>query len=230
MRRHVTAMLVTAAALTTVIVPPPAHAQLKNPSDWTWRLDTPATLVSTLDVPDQSWLFVMMPPGWHVTTGPGALLFPTDLRSVEGNFSLEAQVFLFPGKSAEEYGVFIGGSAADAQAPAEYTAFVLRRDGQAAVLTRSRDGASTPAAWRPHDAIVVHTGGTDPVKNVLRLDVDPVTVTLSVNGTKVLDVPRASVRSSGLVGFRVGKDLNLHITSLDVTRRYAPQPTRQPKP
>lgn len=58
----------------------------------------------------------MMPPGWHVTTGPGALLFPTDLRSVEGNDSLEAQVFLFPGKSAEEYSVFIGGSASDAGA------------------------------------------------------------------------------------------------------------------
>jgi hypothetical protein len=43
-----------------------------------------------------------------------------------------------------------------------------------------------------------------------------------VNGTKVLSVPRAEVPTDGRIGFRVGKDMNLHITTLNVTRKLAP--------
>ena len=98
------------------------------------------------------------------------------------------------------------------------------------MLKRVRDRAETVAAWRPHEAVVAHKGGSDPVKNVIRADVDPATVSLSVNGIKVIDVPRADVGTSGRVGFRIGKDLNLHITSLDVTQRLAPVPIRKQMP
>jgi hypothetical protein len=209
-------------------LPSTAVAQLENPTDWTWRLDTPATLVTSLDVPANAWLFVMMPPGWHVTTGPGALLFPSTLSELGGNFSLESQIFLFPGTAQDEYGVFIGGTGLAGDDPAEYTAFVIRRDGQAAVLARTRAGARTVAAWRSNTAIVPHAGGSDPVKNVLRVDVDPATVSFVVNGAKVLEVPRADIRSAGRVGFRIGPALNLHITSLDVTQRLAPARKQAP--
>ena len=215
------------AAVVTMLAVAHAAAQLKNPSDWAWRLDAPATLVTSLDVPESSWLFVMMPPGWHVTTGPGALLYPSRFPEVIGNFSVETQIFLFPGESLEEYGVYIGGRNIAGQAPADYTAFVLRRDGQAAVLARSGDTPRSLAPWRAHQAVVAHTGGTEPVKNSLRVDVDPVNVTLSVNGAKVLDLPTSGVGTTGSVGFRVGKALNLHITSLDVTQRLAPVPVRR---
>jgi hypothetical protein len=65
------------------------------------------------------------------------------------------------------------------------------------------------------------------VKNVLKVDVDPLNVTLWVNATKVLAVPRAGVRSDGRVGFRIGKDMNLHITTLNVTRKFAPVPVKK---
>jgi hypothetical protein len=48
-----------------------SHAQLRTPSDWRWRTDAPAQLVTGEDVPASAWRFVAMPPGWHVTTGPG---------------------------------------------------------------------------------------------------------------------------------------------------------------
>ena len=40
-------------------------------------------------------------------------------------------------------------------------------------------------------------------------------------------VPRSDVRVDGRIGFRVGKDLNLHITTLNVTRKLAPVPVKK---
>jgi hypothetical protein len=168
-----------------------------------------------------------MPPGWHITTGPGALLYPMSHGEVDGNFSLESEIFLFPGESRDEYGLFLGGRDIDTAGTPDYSAFVLRRDGHAAVLRR-RAGETTPlAAWQRHEAIVTGKADGDPVKNVVRVDVDPVNATLWVNGTKVLAVPRQNLQADGRVGLRVGKDVNLHVTTLNVTRKLAPVPVKQ---
>lgn len=219
------------SVLCVILAAAPVVAQLKTPTDWQWRLDSPASLVTTLDVPERSWLFVRMPPGWHVTTGPGALLFPADAPSLTPNFSLEATIFLFPGESREEFGLFLGGQEIDSQRPPEYTAFVLRRDGQAAVLKRTAASLTPVVNWQAHEAIMPHRGGTtEPVKNVVRVDVDAVAVNLLVNGTSVAKVPRADVRTDGRIGFRIGSGVNLHISSLDVTTRLAPVPAPKKAP
>jgi hypothetical protein len=202
-------------------------AQLRTPADWKWRQDSPAPLAAGAAMEPGAWVFVQMPPGWHVTTGPGVLLYPTAQGEVSGNFSLEAEIFLFPGESAEEYGVFLGGKAIEESATPEYSAFVLRRDGQAAVLRR-RLGQTTPlSAWQRHEAIVAHPGGKESVRNVIRVEVDPLNATMSVNGAKVLAVPRQELEPDGRIGFRVGKDVNLHIASLNVTRKLAPVPVKK---
>jgi hypothetical protein len=167
-----------------------------------------------------------MPPGWHVTTGPGALLYPDSGGDTSGNFSLEAEVFLFPGESQSEYGVFLGGRDVDGNAP-EYTAFVLRRDGQAAVLRRRAGRAAPIADWQRHDAVVPHKGGNDAVKNVVRVDVDPQNATMLVNGTKVVSIARNEIGADGRVGLRVGDAMNLHISTFNVTRRFAPTPVKK---
>ena len=51
-----------------------------------------------------------------------------------------------------------------------------------------------------------------------------------VNGGKVLSIPRSAVRLDGRLGFRVGKDLNLHIATLNVTRKLAPVPAPKANP
>jgi hypothetical protein len=202
-------------------------AQLTTPTDWKWRQDSPAPLAAGLKMEPGSWAFVQMPPGWHVTTGPGVLLYPAADGDIGGNFSLEAEVFLFRGESADEYGVFLGGQDIETSASPDYSAFVLRRDGQAAVLRR-RAGQTTPlAAWQRHEAVVPGKPGDEPVKNVIKIEVDPVAATLWVNGVKVAAVPRADLRADGRVGFRVGKDMNLHISSLNLTRRLAPVPIKK---
>ena len=82
------------------------------------------------------------------------------------------------------------------------------------------------AAWQRHDAILPGNAKGDPVKNVIKVDVDPQNVTLWVNAAKVLAV-RADLRADGRVGFRVGRDMNLHITTLNVTRKFAPVPVKK---
>ena len=53
---------------------------------------------------DSSLFFVAMAPGWHITSGPAALLYDP-VRTAEGEFRLEAEVFLFPGESDSGFGL-----------------------------------------------------------------------------------------------------------------------------
>ena len=56
--------------LAFVVLSPPVQAQdeeLTRPPDWMLRFDRPA--------PDSAIYFVDMPPGWHITTGPAAILY-----------------------------------------------------------------------------------------------------------------------------------------------------------
>jgi hypothetical protein len=208
------------------VLPAAAGKQLSTPSDWKWRQDSPAPLAPGATLTPGSWVFVQMPPGWHITTGPGAILYPSAHGEAEGNFSVETEIHLFPGTSAEEFGVFLGGRDTDGTAP-QYTAFVIRRDGSAAVFERRDGKARAVVDWQRHVAILPHAGGTDTVKNVIRVDVDASSASLTVNGTRVLAMPRQQIVPEGRVGFRIGKDLNLHITTLNVTRKLAPTPVKR---
>ena len=68
-----------------------------------------------------------------------------------------------------------------------------------------------------------HAGcsSTADVKNVLRVEAEASVVTFLVNGQKVADVPRDGGRFDGIVGLRIGENLNLHVTNLDLTHRLA---------
>lgn len=218
--------LVPQVLLAAIVVPVALTAQLKTPTDWKWRQDAPAPLAPGSKMEPGSWVFVQMPPGWHVTTGPGVLLYPTANGDASGNFSIEAEIFLFPESSADEYGVFLGGRDVEGSASPAYMAFVLRADGHAAILRRGEGKTTALADWQKHDAILVKKE-KETAKNVIRVDVDPVNVTMTVNGATVSTVPRAGVETDGRFGFRVGKDMNLHISSLNVTRRLAPVPVKK---
>ena len=198
-------------------------AQLKTPSDWKWRTDGPATLMTDGTQPTLEQLyFVAMPPGWHVTTGPGTLLYQPEF-SGRGNFAVEAEIFLFPGDSQEGYGVFFGGKSLDeSSAQPTYLAFLARRDGQAGVFERSAPGLTPIVDWATNDAVVPHAGGEGTAKNVLRVDVNLNEIVFSVNGKPVTKVPRAGRTLDGHVGFRIGPRVNLHASRLDVTYRLAP--------
>jgi hypothetical protein len=195
------------------------------PASWKWVPDAPVAIVETLDPPEGQFLFGTMAPGWHITTHPGVRLFePT--YSARGRFAIESESFIFPGTSLEGFGVLAGGEELESSA-ARYTAFVIRRDGSAAVARHDAGKITLVREWTKHAAIKPHPGGNENIGNVIRVEAEADVVSFLVNGTKVLDLPRSAANVDGVIGLRIGANLNLHVTNLDITSHLA-LPRRKP--
>lgn len=166
--------------------------------------------------------YVQMPPGWHMTTGPGAILFDPSYQAA-GRFAVEAEIFLFPNSSESEYGIFVGGSALDGPSPS-YLAFVVRGDGQAALTQVAAGKASALVPWRSAPGVKALAGGDEPVRNVLRLSAERDSIIMEANGERVSSISRADLSVDGTFGFRAGANVNLHASRLDHLRRLAPVP------
>ncbi|HSJ15044.1 MAG TPA: hypothetical protein VK939_11550 [Longimicrobiales bacterium] len=201
-----------AAALFAVLVGASAGAAQDNrPSGWKWVSDMPAA--------DTSWSFNRMPPGWHITTGPGVLAWD-DRHAFDGRYHVEAEMILFPDPGPEGFGLFVAGRELET-AGSEYVAFLIRADGAAGVF-RVQGGRSEPLAeWRPAAGVRRHEG-TGTVSNTLRVEVEGTEAVFRVNGEEAVRVPTASLEGGGRTGFRIGAQINVHITTLDVMQRLAP--------
>lgn len=208
-------------ALIFVAAPAGLHAQdPAPPAGWVWHHDAEARLASG-DARDSAWTFVRMPPGWHITTGPGSVLYHPDAQAT-GRYSLAAQIHLFKRPTEEGYGLFLGGRHMGSDSAA-YVAVLLRRDGTVGMQARRGAESTTVAPWTPSAAIKPNPGDQI-VLNELRVDVGADSLRVFVNDSSVLAVPRADLQTDGQFGFRVGRGLNLHVTTLDHTRHLAPVP------
>lgn len=198
-----------------------------TPPGWAWRMDAPAEPQrgGTGNTGTAKFEFTPMAPGWHITMGPGGVLYAATSRA-EGRFVLEGEMIYFAdGARSAEWGVAVGGNGLDGNA-ASWLAFVVRDDGKAAVL-RHQNGQTTPVMdWTAHDAIRSRdsTGFT---RNRVAVRAEPDSVRLVVNATVIRAWPRTELDVNGHYGFRIGKQANLHITNLDLTQRLAPFPARR---
>jgi hypothetical protein len=212
----------TIAAVVAVAVASPLDAsaqELTTPPDWRWRLDGPAQLVTAQPVSDSTWQFVGMPPGWHVTTGPGVVLYHPAERA-NGRYSLSSDFVLFPNPAESPYGLVLGGpDLSSASAPS--IAVQLRRDGAVRIVAERDGNEQVLAPWRTHAAIKPHPG-TGTVTNRLRVGVAPDSVRVFVNDSAIVAVPASGLQLDGQYGFGIGARLNMHITTLDYTRHLAP--------
>jgi hypothetical protein len=188
-----------------------ASAQLKAPPGWKQIFDRGAT-------PDTSFQFVAMPPGFHITTGPGVILFHPSERA-DGRYTVGADIVLFPNASDVGYGLFIGGQNLESKT-GDWTAFVLRKDGAFRIESRRAGADHALTEWKTHPAIKAET--PDGVTNRLRVRVAPDSIRFVVNDSTVATIGASGVVATGTFGFRVGEKVNLHITTLDVTRHIAP--------
>jgi hypothetical protein len=202
-----------------IAVEPGSGQGLKTPPDWKWAPDAPARVIESGEAKPDAMFFVAMPPGWHITQGPGGVLYQPDYQG-RGNFVVETEIFLFPDSSTEEYGVFLGGRSLDGPANRSYVAFVGRRDGQAAVITHKPDGATPVFDWTAGS--FAPQKGPDAVRNIVKVEVGTAEVVFTANGTLVTKLPRASLAVDGPFGLRIGKGINVHVSRLDVTHRLAP--------
>jgi hypothetical protein len=209
--------LVLAAVL--LAMPRGARAQDQPPPGWKWIADAPARRASTQELPDSAIRIVMMPPGWHLTTGPGALVFDPALRA-GGRFTLRSEMFVFPQTKDEGYGLFLGGRALGTDS-AEYIAVLLRADGAVSVQQRRGTGLTMLQDWTQHDSIAVRkAGGTG--KNNISVLASGDRLTVVVNGATVALMPLPAGATDGQFGFRLGSDVNLHVSTLDLTTHIAP--------
>lgn len=189
-----------------------AAQDLELPEGWMTRFDNPGASESDLE------MFVGMPPGWHVTTGPAGIFYHPD-NTVSGDFRAEMEVFLFdPGQRREAFGIFVGGS--DLQgADQKYTYFLLRNGGQYIIKRREGPDAPTVRPWTGHNSILSYAdrGQDASVKNVLVIEAEGDRVRFYVNGDRVEELTRSEAPVDGMYGFRVNHGLNLHISKLAVT-------------
>lgn len=208
---HRKAALTDALALLTLLVPGAALCAQEWPDGWEHRLDRP-------DADPAAVEFVNMAPGWHVTTGPAAILYRPD-QAARGDYRVTTEIFLFdPQGRREAFGIFVGGS--DLQGPDQaYTYFLIRDGREYLVKRRHGDDATTVAGWAGNDAIRAFEDrpeGETSVLNELSVEVRGDQVRFLVNGTEVDTLPRGDLPLDGIVGLRVNHRLNLHVTRLDV--------------
>ncbi len=161
--------------------------------------------------------FVEMKPGFHITTGPAAILFDSTMRA-SGDWRLEATVHLFdPGARAEGFGVFFGGRDLSSGAP-RYGYALVRRDGK--VMLKAREGATTRTVrdWTANAAIPVwHSGPAGAsVRYPLVVEARGDRVSIWIGPTQVLDAPRSELPTDGIVGLRINHALNLHVERVAV--------------
>lgn len=208
----------------------PNPAAPLTPAGWAWRTDAPAEPQrgGTGNVGITKFEFTRMAPGWHITMGPGGVLYPQNERA-DGRFVLEGEMIFFTdGADAAEYGVFVGGEGLDGTLAA-YTAFVVRPDGRAAVISAQQGNSRMLMDW----TVVSGVSGRDSTgfaRHRVSVRAEPDSVRFFVNNARVRAWPRGELPMDGSYGFRIGRGANLHITNLDLTRRLAPFPEPRPRP
>ena len=123
----------------------------KKPIGWKSRADGGSDAHGGKD----TLSFVQMTPGFHVTTGPGVILWHPD-SSATGSFAIDGGIFLFPtsGRDEEGYGIFVGGHQLDGPEP-RYTYFLLRNDGIFYERAVNRILDDLVAVCTPHSMTVV---------------------------------------------------------------------------
>lgn len=164
-----------------------------------------------------------MPPGWHVTTTEqGVYLYP-EAHTLTGRWAVEVELFLFPNPGDAGFGIALERAE---RAPGEtQVRFLMRRDGQAAMLGVRPDRDTTFVGWTTDTTATAHTGGV--VRYVLRLTHEQGTLAFAINGTEMLSYHVGDGDDELRPGLRVGPGLNVHVSRFDLVTPLAPPRPRR---
>jgi len=196
-----------------------AHQHPALPDGWMAHFDNPAAGHAAHQGADDGLSFVVMEPGWHITTGPSGIFYRHEFRA-EGNYTVEAEIHLFdPGARRESFGVFFGGTTLHDPEEQQYTYFLTRRDGRYMIRGRSGEDVSDIQGWTEHAEVPTwddRPEGAETVRYVLSVEVGDEEVIFRVNGAEVDRRPRGDMALDGHFGLRVNHGLNLHVTRVEV--------------
>ena len=211
------------AAMVASSATPLAAQEPTMPAGWRAVTDAPARFVGPDVKPGMTdaWNFRRMPPGWHITTGPGVVLFdPAVLAG--GRYRVETEFFLFPNPADEPTGLFVGGTGLEGPVSGvQWFGLLIRRDGTSGVIHNHGTEHHPMVPYARSDSLAAHPGN-DSQLITLAIDVEADSVRFFVNRSRLTAIPRASLQLDGPFGFRVGRGLNLHVVRLDYTQRLAP--------
>jgi len=194
-----------------LVAAPLAAQQTPRSTDWRTRFDRAGAPDSALRIEQQAT-------GWRFTTasnGSGIAWLPS--MNAQGNFRVEAETMLYPGRGHREaYGLLLGGRGLEAPNQS-YFYFLVRGDGQ--YMIRHRAGTETHdiVTWTPNAAIPRIDSSN--VRILLGVDARSDSVAFLVNGTQVHALPRSQTDVNGIVGLRINHGLRVQVNSLNVARR-----------
>lgn len=204
----------------------PAGAELAVPEGWQVLLDRPDDSMVVGAEPSADVFFVNMTPGWHATTGPAALFWHPG-STAEGLYRVELVVHLFDPKGGNEgYGLFVGGRQVEGGERA-WDALLVRNSGEYRLLGTEGRFVEVLRDWTADPAILrfpPESAGNEEasVQNVLAVEVDLESVYFEINGARVAQLSREEINTDGVVGFRLGEGVNLHVSDLKVFKKTAP--------
>lgn len=212
-RRPLLALAVVALASATLPAAPQSGTNLERPPTWQARYDDARAGARGL---------VVMRPGWHINPGPAGIFWDPS-RFAAGNYAVTSTVFLFPAGGGDPpaqvdapYGVVLAGR--DLTGPnAAYVGFLLRNDGQFRVAWHRGSRVTDLVPWTEHPAIAMWKDGDEgTARNVQMVDATADVVTFWINEEEVAAVPRPELPLEGIVGYRAGDRLSLHIRDLTI--------------
>jgi hypothetical protein len=160
--------------------------------------------------------FVAMGGGFHATMGPAAIMW-RDADVATGNYHTVAT---FSQTKApmhpEAYGLIIGGQhlADSAQA---YTYLLVRGQGDFSIWRRA-GYANKPTAVVPWtaNAAVHKADSAGAATNELAVLIKDGKASFTVNGTEVYSTAASNVDASGIVGYRVNHNLDVHLSAIGI--------------
>jgi hypothetical protein len=155
--------------------------------------------------------------GFRVTGGPAGT-FWNPSQTASGAYTARATFNLMkPSGHTNYYGLIVGGSNLDAPTQ-EYLYFLVAQNGTYQVRHRAGDQVHTIQGRTPHQAIR-QPGDNGQSSNTLEVRVGADTIAFVANGTALHTMPRAGLRTDGIVGVRVNHLLDVHVEGLEIVRQ-----------
>jgi hypothetical protein len=163
--------------------------------------------------------FAAMGDGFHVTVGPAAIYW-RDADTASGNYHVVASITQTKNPAhPEAYGLIIGGRRL-ADSAQSYTYFIVRAvDGK--FMIRRRPAYTAPPTnvvdWTDSPA-VVRADSAGKATNELSILVRGGKVSFMVNGREVYAGDAAGLDVSGVVGYRVNHNLDVHLGPIGIRK------------
>ncbi|MEO8097547.1 MAG: hypothetical protein ABI811_07575 [Acidobacteriota bacterium] len=146
---------------------------------------------------------------FHFVMGPAGTFY-NNAWTKTGNFKYSARVTQTKAAShATSYGIMLGGKGLGTPTQT-YTYFLVRQAGEYFVSNWEGAGPAQVIGWTAHPAIQ-KAGADGKQVNTLGVEAQGDNVIFTVNGTEVARQPKAKVHADGLIGFRIGHNLDIDV-------------------